>query len=163
MSDYLFDYFLNYEVPKPFKIKDFLMDLRGIEPLSESPSIAVSPITVVSLSFPPLHARRQAYSFSSFMIRPHTQSLAYVVSCMIDAWVTGCRCPASDSCLRQRLLNYLQRLYLWLHLARCLRMAATISKPPSKPLQALRHVKQALYEIACIFILYATLPIVKSN
>jgi len=52
MSDYLFDYFLNYEVPKPFKIKDFLMDLRGIEPLSESPSIAVSPITAVLLTIP---------------------------------------------------------------------------------------------------------------
>ncbi len=74
------------------------MDLRGIEPLSESPSIAVSPITAVSLTFPPLYANRQAYSFSSFMIRPHVQSLACVVSCIVDAWLTKCRCSVSDSC-----------------------------------------------------------------
>jgi len=29
------------------------MDLRGIEPLSESPSIEASPITVIILTFPP--------------------------------------------------------------------------------------------------------------
>lgn len=29
------------------------MDLRGVEPLSESPSIAASPITVIILTFPP--------------------------------------------------------------------------------------------------------------
>ncbi len=74
------------------------MDLRGIEPLSESPSIAVSPITAVCLTFPLLYAERQAYSFSSFIIRPHAQSLTCVVSRMVDAWVTKCGCSVSDSC-----------------------------------------------------------------
>ncbi len=75
-----------------------ILDLRGIEPLSESSFIAVSPITAVSLSFPPLYARRQAYSFSSFIIRPHAQSLTCVVSRIVDAWVTRCGYPVSDSC-----------------------------------------------------------------
>ena len=48
--------------------------------------------------------------------------------------------------IRQRLLNYLQRLYLGLHLTRCLRMAAPTSKPPSKPLQARKLVKYLLAE-----------------
>lgn len=61
------------------------MDLAGIEPASESPSIAVSPITAAYLTFPPPYANRQAYGFSSFMIRPYAQSLTYVVSCIVDA------------------------------------------------------------------------------
>ena len=44
---------------------------------------------------------------------------------------------SQTAAIRQRLLNYLQRLYLFLHLTRCLRMAAPTSKPPSKPLLAL--------------------------
>ena len=37
-------------------IKDFLVDLAGIEPASESSSIQASPITVIIRSFPPLSA-----------------------------------------------------------------------------------------------------------
>ena len=33
--------------------KDFLVDLAGVEPASESPSIEASPITVIILTFPP--------------------------------------------------------------------------------------------------------------
>lgn len=76
----------------------FPMDQRGVEPLSESPSIAVSPITAAYLTFPPLYTNRQVYSFSSFMIRPHAQSLTCVVSHIVDAWVTKCGCSESDSC-----------------------------------------------------------------
>ena len=47
--------------------KVLLVDLRGIEPLSESPSIQVSSITVAVLAFPPAHAQRQAYALSSFI------------------------------------------------------------------------------------------------
>ena len=44
------------------------MDLRGVEPLSESPFIKASPITVSLLAFPRLHAERQAYKLSSFIV-----------------------------------------------------------------------------------------------
>ena len=33
--------------------KDFLVDLAGVEPASESPSTRASPITVITLTFPP--------------------------------------------------------------------------------------------------------------
>ena len=46
----------------------FGMDLRGVEPLSESPFIKASPITVSLLAFPRLHAERQAYRLSSFIV-----------------------------------------------------------------------------------------------
>ena len=36
------------------------VELRGIEPLSENPSITASPITVSVLTFPPPYAQRQA-------------------------------------------------------------------------------------------------------
>lgn len=36
--------------------KDLLVDLAGIEPASESPSIPASPITVIILTFPPAPA-----------------------------------------------------------------------------------------------------------
>ena len=45
----------------------FSMELRGIEPLSESPSIAVSSIIVYLLTFPLSSANRQAQDFSSFI------------------------------------------------------------------------------------------------
>lgn len=41
---------------KAFFISLKKMDLRGIEPLSESSSIKTSPITVIILTFPPLFA-----------------------------------------------------------------------------------------------------------
>ena len=43
------------------------MDLAGIEPASESLSLAASPITVVLLTFPPAAAEQQAAAFSSFI------------------------------------------------------------------------------------------------
>ena len=45
----------------------FTMDLAGIEPASESLSLAASPITVVLLTFPPAAAEQQAAAFSSFI------------------------------------------------------------------------------------------------
>ena len=56
------------------------MELRGIEPLSESLFIVVSPITVTVLTFPPWHAQRQAGHFSSFINSfqlPSSQCEAY--------------------------------------------------------------------------------------
>ena len=76
----------------------FFMDLRGVEPLSESPSTTASSIIVCHLTFPPLTAGKQAESFSSFMIRLYAQSFAYIVSYIVDARVLMCRCTRSDSC-----------------------------------------------------------------
>lgn len=76
--------------------KVLLVDLRGIEPLSESLSLAVSPITVAALTFPPPHAHRQAYCFSSFMIHLPGQSLPGKVSHMVDARFLKCECIRAD-------------------------------------------------------------------
>ena len=72
------------------------MDLRGIEPLSESLSLAVSPITVADLTFPWQHAHRQAYCFSSFMIHLPGQSLPGKVSHIVDARSLKCECSRAD-------------------------------------------------------------------
>lgn len=56
-----------------------------------------STIIVHSLTFPPPDGNEHPAGFSSFMIRPYTQSLIYVVSYIIDAWILRCRCPKSDS------------------------------------------------------------------
>ena len=68
---------------------------------------------VYSLTFPPPHENKHPCGFSSFMIRPTAQSFADVVSYIVEAWVPKCRCSGSDCCqIRQRMLNYLQRLIL---------------------------------------------------
>ena len=72
------------------------MDLRGIEPLSESLSLAVSPITVAVLTFPWQYAHRQAYCFSSFMIHLPGQSLPGKVSHIVDARFLKCECIRAD-------------------------------------------------------------------
>ena len=72
------------------------MDLRGIEPLSESLSLAVSPITVAVLTFPWIYAHRQAYNLSSFMIHLPGQSLPGKVSHKVDARLLKCECNRTD-------------------------------------------------------------------
>lgn len=46
------------------------------------------------------------------MLRPYTQSLMYVVSCRFDALVRYAGLTGKTTAIRQRKLNYLQRLYL---------------------------------------------------
>ena len=72
------------------------MDLRGIEPLSESLSLAVSPITVADLTFPWQYAHRQAYCVSSFMIHLPGQSLPDKVSHIVDTRFLMCECIRAD-------------------------------------------------------------------
>ena len=72
------------------------MDLRGIEPLSESLSLAVSPITVADLTFPWQYAHRQAYCFGSFMIHLPGQSLPGKVSHIVDTRFLMCECIRAD-------------------------------------------------------------------
>lgn len=52
------------------------MEVRGIEPLSESPYSVVSTIIFFVLTFPPSSAQRQALDFSSFMVSTSAQSFA---------------------------------------------------------------------------------------
>ena len=72
------------------------MDLRGIEPLSESLSLKASPITVADLTFPWQYAHRQAYHLSSFIIHLPGQSLPGKVSHMVDARPLKCECIRAD-------------------------------------------------------------------
>ena len=88
------------------------MDLRGIEPLSESLSLKASPITVADLTFPQQYAHRQAYCFSSFMIHLPGQSLPGKVSHMVDARFPMCECNGADEQLRLLTLTFRLRLYL---------------------------------------------------
>ena len=88
------------------------MDLRGIEPLSESLSLKASPITVADLTFPQQYAHRQAYCFSSFMIHLPGQSLPGKVSHMVDARFPMCECNGADEQLRLLTLTFRLRLFL---------------------------------------------------
>lgn len=68
-----------------YKSKTFKMELRGIEPLSESPSIKASSIIVDLLTFPYDSAEQQALSLSSFIILPSPQSFGNEVPRKVDA------------------------------------------------------------------------------
>ena len=57
-----------------------------------------STIIVDCLTFPSVHGNQHPCTFSSFMIRPASQSFDTVVSYMFEAWVLKCRCFKSDCC-----------------------------------------------------------------
>ena len=57
-----------------------------------------STIIVDCLTFPPVHGNQHPCTFSSFIIRPASQSFDTVVSYMFEAWVLKCRCFKSDCC-----------------------------------------------------------------
>ena len=88
------------------------MEVAGIEPASESLSLAASPITVAVLTFPWMYAHRQAYNLSSFMIHLPGQSLPGKVSHMVDARFPMCECNGADEQLRLLTLTFRLRLYL---------------------------------------------------
>ena len=62
----------------------------------QKPIPCSSTIIVRSLTFPPPDENEHPAGFSSFILRPHTQSFACVVSYKIDAWVLMCRSTRSD-------------------------------------------------------------------
>jgi len=66
-------------------IVDFMVEVRGVEPLSETVSVRASPGAVHVLTFPPLYAHEQAYSFSSFILSCTAQSFAVSRSPLVDA------------------------------------------------------------------------------
>ncbi len=49
--------------------KHCVVELRGVEPLSESSKARPSPSAVCDLTFPPPCAHRQAHGFSSFILQ----------------------------------------------------------------------------------------------
>ncbi len=58
-----------------------------------------STIIVCYLPFPPPSESRHPDGFSSFILRPQAQSFACVVSCIVDARFSMCRCKEADNCL----------------------------------------------------------------
>lgn len=64
-----------------------------------------STIIVPYLTFPLPSGKKHSDGFSSFIIRPHTQSFACVVSYIVDARVLKCRCLKSDSCHQAAYAN----------------------------------------------------------
>ena len=62
-------------------------------------SIPCSSTSVVYyFTFPPRNLNKHNSRFSSFMIRPHTQSLICVVSHVVEAWLLKRGCSRSDCC-----------------------------------------------------------------
>ena len=63
----------------------FMVDPRGVEPLSEDQTTRASPSAVCVLTFPPVDSRRQDSPFSSFIKSHRPQSLRRLVPCLYDA------------------------------------------------------------------------------
>ena len=51
-----------------------MVEVRGVEPLSEGMPNRFSPSAVEDLTFPPVYVPRRAYTFSSFILRASSQS-----------------------------------------------------------------------------------------
>ena len=54
----------------------FMVEVTGVEPVSEKSAIYLSPSAVYVLTFPHRHAHKQAYLISSFINTPLAQSFA---------------------------------------------------------------------------------------
>ena len=63
----------------------FLMEARGVEPLSENPTPRASPSAVCVLGFPSWDFRRQNSHYGSFINAGLAQSFAKPVPCLYDA------------------------------------------------------------------------------
>lgn len=64
----------------------------------QKPIPCPSTSVVYCLTFPPRNLNKHNSRFSSFMIRPHTQSLVCVVSHVVEAWLPKRGCFRSDCC-----------------------------------------------------------------
>ena len=134
------------------------MEVRGIEPLSESPYSVVSTIIFFVLTFPPSNAQRQALDFSSFMVIHVGSKLCRVEDPRVEARIQAAEgLGGLHAIIRQRLLNYLQRLFLMPAFnvdSGVLRMAAPLdvtpvetSAPPyiNTPFKKIRYVKASAF------------------
>ena len=111
---------MQHELKKVPQIRHFTSGPDGsrtrVQKSIPCPSTSVSYV----LTFPPPDLRRHSSGFSSFIIRPQTQSFVCVVSHIVEAWILKCECSRSDCChhgqqvaaVRLQPLNYLQRLIL---------------------------------------------------
>ena len=120
------------------------MELRGIEPLSENLSIAASPITVISLTFPPSDAKWQAADFSSFISSFYPAKLwEKSASPIWRRWLEWWAARGRRAAIKLLTRNYRLRLILSSGLLRGPgpRMASPTSKSPSKPVQPLKVVQ----------------------
>ena len=57
-------------------LRSYLVEVTGVEPVSEKSAIYLSPSAVYVLTFPQMHAHKQAYIISSFINTPLAQSFA---------------------------------------------------------------------------------------
>ena len=78
-------------------LRDFLSGAEGNRTPVRKPIPCSSTIIVYYLTFPLPHGNRHSCGFSSFMIRPCTQSLVHVVSHIVDARFLMCECTKADS------------------------------------------------------------------
>ena len=116
-----------------------LVELRGIEPLSENSSITASPITVFVLTFPRDNTQRQVLPLGSFMNFPASQSFDTGVSHWFDASNLSRGELSTDSCHQAAYANLLSA---FIFNSKYLGgpgppMASITSKSPSKPVQPL--------------------------
>ncbi len=77
--------------PRP---RHFVVEARGVEPLSENLKARASPSAVYVLGFPRLDSHKQDSGFGSFISADSTQSFVGSVPCLYDA-----------DCLRRRRLR----------------------------------------------------------
>ena len=63
----------------------YLVEARGVEPLSEDQTAKASPSAVCVLTFPPPDSHRRDAGFSSFIKSHPSQSLNGLVPCIDDA------------------------------------------------------------------------------
>ena len=83
--------------------------------------------------FPLRESYRQVPRVGSFILHLYTQSFVYKVSYIVDTDDISVSAYKSAAALRQRMLNYLQRLYLICHLTHCIRIASPTAYSLSKP------------------------------
>ena len=80
----------------------FMVEARGIEPLSEDSATQVSPSTGSVLNFPWSNAHSQAYDLGSFMIPTTPQSLSGSVPHINDAGDSSRERLSPTRCIKQR-------------------------------------------------------------
>ena len=86
------------KLPHIYMCDSLFSGLEGSRTPVRKPIPCPSTSVVYRLTFPPQPEDKHPDCFSSFMIRPLTQSFASVVSYIVEAWVLMCRCTRSDCC-----------------------------------------------------------------
>ncbi|GEM_PF-3365050 len=126
-----------------------VVEVRGVEPLSENLSTKTSPITVCYLTFPPTDVSRHTSALSSFINLFTAQSFAEKVPCLFDAGCLSSRLPKTDGRQIRQLKELRYCLLFFKNLGSLddypASMAISDSKSPSKPLHP--HLSRYRYHI----------------